>query len=37
MAPSLGSERATVQNPLIAYAVDIGWEYLPPQDALTLR
>jgi type I restriction enzyme R subunit len=37
MPPSLGSERATVQNPLIAYAVDIGWDYLPPDEALTLR
>jgi type I restriction enzyme, R subunit len=35
--PSLGSERVTVQNPLIAYAVDVGWEYLPPAAALTLR
>jgi type I restriction enzyme R subunit len=37
MSASLGSERATVQNPLIAYAVDIGWAYLSPEDALTLR
>ena len=35
--PSLGSERATVQNPLIAYATDIGWDCLPSDEALTLR
>ena len=23
--PSIGSERATVQNPLVAYAMEIGW------------
>jgi type I restriction enzyme R subunit len=37
MPESLGSERATVQNPLIAYAVEIGWAYLSPEEALTLR
>ncbi|MEW6441321.1 MAG: HsdR family type I site-specific deoxyribonuclease [bacterium] len=37
MCPNLGSERDTVQRPLIAYAVEIGWAYLPPEDALTLR
>ena len=30
MPPNLGSERATVQDPLIGYAVEIGWAYLCP-------
>ncbi len=29
--PSLASERATVQDPLIGYAVEIGWVYLLPE------
>ena len=37
MPPNLGSERATVQEPLIRYAVEVGWVYLPPEAALTLR
>jgi type I restriction enzyme R subunit len=37
MPPRLASERATVQNPLIGYAVEIGWVYLSPEQALTLR
>jgi hypothetical protein len=28
MPPSLASERATVQDPLITYAVEIGWAYI---------
>lgn len=28
MAVSLGSERAAVQDPLVGYAVEIGWVYL---------
>ncbi len=35
--PSIGSERATVQNPLIGYASEIGWAYITPDEALTLR
>src|SRR4051794_30533757 len=35
--PSIGSERATVQNPLVAYATEIGWAYLSQDQALTLR
>lgn len=35
--PNLDSERYTVQNPIIKYAVEIGWKYLPPDEALTLR
>lgn len=37
MPLNLGSERATVQDPLIGYAVEIGWGYLSPDEALTLR
>ena len=37
MPPSLVSEKATVQDPLIGYAAEIGWSYLPPEQALTLR
>lgn len=34
---ALGSERSAVQNPLIRYATEVGWEYLPPEEALRLR
>ncbi|WP_253718350.1 type I restriction endonuclease [Thermus scotoductus] len=34
---SLGSEHKAVQEPLIRYAVEAGWEYLPPEEALRLR
>ncbi|WP_243027222.1 type I restriction endonuclease subunit R [Thermus albus] len=34
---SLSSEWRTVQNPLIRYAKEAGWEYLEPQEALRLR
>ena len=34
---TLGSERSSVQNPLIRYAVEAGWDYLPPDEALRLR
>lgn len=37
MPENLGSERQTVQNPLIRYAVEIGWNQLTQQKALTLR
>jgi type I restriction enzyme R subunit len=37
MPPSLGAERAAVQAPLVRYATEIGWAYLPPEEALTLR
>ncbi len=33
----MGSERLTVQNPFIRYAVEAGWTYLPPDEALRLR
>lgn len=31
------SERKTVQNPLVDYAVEAGWEYVAPEQALELR
>jgi type I restriction enzyme, R subunit len=31
------SERSAVQNPMLRYAADIGWEYVKPDDALRLR
>ncbi|MCL6613539.1 MAG: HsdR family type I site-specific deoxyribonuclease, partial [Firmicutes bacterium] len=34
---SLDNERTTVQDPLIRYAVEAGWTYLPPEEALRLR
>ena len=34
---TLSSEHYTVQNPLVRYAQDSGWEYLPPEEALRLR
>lgn len=34
---TLSSERHTVQNPLIRYATEAGWTYLPPEEALRLR
>jgi type I site-specific restriction-modification system R (restriction) subunit len=33
----IGSERAAVQNPLLHYAEEAGWTYLPRDDALRLR
>lgn len=35
--PNLDNERSTVQNPLVKYATDIGWAYLPQSEAITLR
>jgi len=34
---SIGSERRTVQNPLLRYATEMGWEYLSPEETLRLR
>jgi type I restriction enzyme, R subunit len=31
------SERSAVQNPMLKYAQQIGWEYVRPEDALALR
>ncbi len=33
----LGTEKTAVQNPLIKYAVEAGWTYLSPDEALRLR
>lgn len=34
---TLGGERVAVQDPLIRYAREAGWEYLPPDEARRLR
>lgn len=31
------SERSAVQNPMLKYAAQIGWEHVSPEDALQLR
>ena len=33
----LGGERAAVQNPLVKYATEVGWEYISREEALRLR
>ncbi|HOV91008.1 MAG TPA: type I restriction endonuclease subunit R [Syntrophorhabdaceae bacterium] len=37
MMPKLGTERVSVQEPLLQYASEIGWEYIRPEDAERLR
>ncbi len=37
MATHPGTENDTVQNPLIRYAEEIGWTYVPTSEALSLR
>ncbi len=34
---ALGGERGAVQDPLLRYAKEAGWEYVPPDEALRLR
>ncbi len=34
---ALGNERSSVQNPMIKYATDIGWQYIEPDEAIRLR
>jgi type I restriction enzyme R subunit len=34
---SLASELGVVQAPMVAYATDLGWEYLSSEDAVRLR
>jgi len=34
---TLGGERGSVQNPMIAYAKEVGWEYLSQDAALGMR
>lgn len=35
--PKLGGERSSVQNTLIRYACEVGWEYVKPEEAERLR
>jgi type I restriction enzyme R subunit len=35
--PLIGTEAGAVQNPLINYAAQVGWNYLQPEDALQWR
>ena len=37
MSPTLATESATVQNPLVRYAGEIGWEIVPQSEAVGLR
>ena len=37
MTAPIGSERAAVQNPLLRYAIEAGWQYLSPDECLRLR
>jgi type I restriction enzyme R subunit len=34
---ALGAEKSAVQNPLIRYAVEAGWKYISPDDAVRMR
>jgi len=34
---TLGTEKTAVQNPIIKYAIEVGWEYIKPDEALRLR
>jgi len=34
---SLGSEKHAVQNRIISYSSDIGWDYIDQEEALRLR
>ncbi|MBK8693610.1 MAG: HsdR family type I site-specific deoxyribonuclease [Deltaproteobacteria bacterium] len=35
--PKLGAEQTAVQDPMIRYAQDVGWEYLSPTQVESLR
>ncbi|MBI4676253.1 MAG: HsdR family type I site-specific deoxyribonuclease [Elusimicrobia bacterium] len=37
MTPGMGGERTAVQDPVLAYCQEIGWSYLAPDEALSLR
>ena len=37
MPASLATESATVQDPLVRYAGEIGWEIVPQSEAVSLR
>jgi len=34
---ALGAERQAVQEAIVRYACEVGWRYLPPEEALRLR
>ena len=35
--PAFATEKTSVQNPIIEYATQIGWNYLSPDDAVGMR
>jgi type I restriction enzyme R subunit len=37
MTPTLGTEKPTVQDPIVKYAEEIGWAVVPQEEALSLR
>jgi hypothetical protein len=37
MPATLATESATVQNPLVRYTGEIGWEIVPQSEAVILR
>ena len=37
MTPTLGTEKPTVQDPIVKYAEEIGWNVVSQEDALSLR
>ena len=37
MTPTLGTEKPTVQDPIVKYADEIGWRVVPQEEALSLR
>jgi len=37
MRSNLGGERGAVQNPMLKYARQAGWEYVKPAEAAGLR
>lgn len=37
MTARQGAEHSTVQNPLLRYAAEVGWTYVPTSEALSLR
>jgi hypothetical protein len=37
MSANLATESTTVQNPLVRYAGEIGWEIVPQSEAVILR
>ncbi len=34
---TLGKEKSSIQNPLLAYSQEIGWTYISPEDASRLK